>query len=351
MRSRRWIALALPALLVLAACGQDGDSTENGGDGGSTEEQAQAVDVPADGEWVGDLSVYIPATPGGGFDIAVRTLQPHLEEVLGVSVIPTNMEGAGGAIAAQDMLSKPADGTSMMIVSRSISALPYTGSPEIDPVEDFKALGVTHQDVSALSVPADAPYQTVDEFIEYAREHPGEITIGHSGVGGVWHAAALMLARETGVEFSFVPYDGGSAVGAALLAGEIDAMTIGAPESRPFIEGGEAKMLAVMGEERSSLYPDVPTLKELGIDVVYAVWRGYVTSAETPEEIRMALAERLEAAANSQGNQEAMTEAGFETTWIGPEEFQQLIEEEDELFRELFEGEDFVTSMPDRLGG
>lgn len=347
MRSRRWIALTLPAVLLLAACGGDGDDTENGGNG----EAAEAAEVPAEGEWVGDLAVYIPATPGGGFDIAVRALQPSLEETLGAGVVPTNMEGAGGAIAAQDMLGKPADGRSMMIVSRSISALPYTGSPEIDPVEDFVALGVTHQDVSALSVPADAPYQTVDEFIQYAKDNPGEITIGHSGVGGVWHAAALILARETGVEFSFVPYDGGSAVGAALLAGEIDAMTIGAPESRPFVEGGDATMLAVMGEERSSLYPDVPTLIEEGIDVTYSVWRGYVTSAETPEEIRMALSERLEAAANSDANQQAMTEAGFETTWIGPEDFQALIEEEDELIRDLFEGEDFMTTTPERLGG
>src|SRR5690606_32176869 len=118
-----------------------------------------------------------------------------------------------------------------------------------------------------------------------------------------------------------------------------------------FVEGGDATMLAVMGEERSSLYPDVPTLIEEGIDVTYSVWRGYVTSAETPEEIRTELSERLEAAANSDANQTAMTEAGFETTWIGPEDFQALIAEEDELIRELFEGEDFMVSTPERLGG
>lgn len=351
MQLRRWIAsaVAIPALL-LTACGQGEDGQEPGGNDNGSTEGAAGGEAPAEGTWPGQVSVYIPAAPGGGFDIAVRALQEPLSEELGVNVVPTNVEGAGGAIAASEMLGQPADGTSMMIVSRSISAVPYTGSPEIDPVTVLAGLGVTHQDVSALSVPADAPYQTVEEFIEYAEDNPGEITIGHSGVGGVWHAAALLLAREAGLEFSFVPYDGGSAVGAALLAGEIDAMTIGAPESRPFIEGGDAVMLGVMGEERSPLYPDVPTLMEEGVDVTYSVWRGYVTNADTPEEVRAEMSARLEAAAESDANQEAMTTAGFETTWIGPEEFQALIEEEDELIRELFADEDFITTTPAREG-
>lgn len=350
MRTSRWIAVMAPLFVLAAACGADGDGGGGVGaeDGGGSNQESS---VPEAGEWVGDVTAYIPASPGGGFDIALRALQEPLSKELGADVVPTNLEGAGGAIAAADMLDQPADGTSMMIVSRSISAVPYTGTPEIDPVEDLAPLGVTHQDVSALTVPAEAPYQSVEDFIAYAEENPGGITIGHSGVGGVWHAAALILAEETGVEFNFVPYDGGSDVGAALLAGEIDAMTIGAPETRPFVEGGEATMLAVMGEERSALYPDVPTLEEEGVPVTYSVWRGYVVSSETPDDIRMEMSSRLEAAAASEAFQEAMAEAGFETTWIGPEEFGELIVEEDQLIRDLFGDEDFMTTSPERVGG
>lgn len=338
MRKTRIVALSLAVLMVGAACS---DSSADGG--------GEDIEVPAAGEWTGDVEAFIPNAPGGGFDIAVRALQQPLAEELGTSVVPTNLEGAGGAIAAGEMLGQPADGTSMMIVSRSISAVPYTGSPELDPLEDFAALGVTHQDISALTVRSDAPYQTVEEFISFAEENPGEVVIGHSGVGGVWHAAALVLAREAGIEFSFATYDGGSAAGQALLSGEVDAVTIGAPETRPFVEGGEGTMLAVMGDERSDLYPDVPTLIEEGIDVTYSVWRGYVINAEVSEDLRMELSARIEAAANSDANQEAMTEAGFETTWIGPEEFDDLIAEEDQLVRDLFEGEDFMTTAPERV--
>lgn len=346
MRIKPWVALSV-AVLFTAACGNGGSEGEGDPDAPSQDNS----EVTGGSDWAAPLSVYIPADAGGGFDLAVRLLQRELEGELGNSVVPLNVPGAAGAIAATEMLGLPADGTSMMIVSRSISSVPYTGSPDIDPVERFAAVGVTHQDVSALSVRSDAPYQSVADMIDYARDNPGGITIGHSGVGGVWHAAALMLAREAGVEFSFVPYNGGAEVGAALLSGEIDAMTIGAPESRPFIEGGDAVMLAVMGEERSELYPDVPTLQEEGVDVTYSVWRGYVTSIDTPEDVRLELSARLEAAATNEATVTAMTEAGFEPTWIGPEEFDALILQEDELIRELFADEDFMTTTPERLGG
>ena len=338
MRKTMRFAITLPLVLATAACApaNDGSDVDQSG-------------IPAAGEWVGTMSIYIPADAGGGFDIAARALQQPLASKLGESVVPVNAPGAGGAIAVEEMFGLPSDGTSMMITSRSISALPYTGTPDIDPVEDFIALGVTHQDVAALTVPSGAPYQTVEEFVEYAQANPG-MAVGHSGVGGVWHAAALTLAREIGTEFSFIPYSGGSQVGAALLAGEIDAMMIGAPETRAFVEGGDATMLAVFGEERSGLYPDVPTLVESGIDVTYAVWRGYVTSADTPADIAAELSSRLEAAAKTPEFLDAMATAGFETTWIGSAEFQQLLVEEDQLIRGLFEGEDFFVSQPARLG-
>lgn len=339
MRTIRALALSVPLLLVATACGDDGGGESAGED----------AEVPAEGEWNGDLTVYVPAAAGGGFDIMVRGMQDQMAEALGSSVVVTNVTGASGAIAAAELLEQPTDGTSMMVVSRSISSVPYSGSPEIDPVVDFAPLGVTVQDVSSLTVSADAPYQSVEEFIEYARENPGEVQIGHSGVGSVWHAAGLLLEEAADVEFSFVPYDGGSASNAALLAGEIDAVLNGPSETRPITDGGDAVTLGVLGDERSATLPDVPTLQEEGIDVTYYVWRGYVVSAETPEPIQEELATRLEQAATSDEYVSAMEEVGFETTWIPADEFAELIAEEDELVRELFEGEDFMTTMPERL--
>jgi tripartite-type tricarboxylate transporter receptor subunit TctC len=349
MRMRRltWFTPALLMAFALAACApEDPDPAVD--EPVDEEEPPEEPDEEVVGDWSEPLTVYIPAPAGGGFDIAVRALQPVLAEQLGNDVIPENVEGAAGAIAAQQMLGEPADGNRVMIVSRTIMSLPYTGTPELDPLHDFAPVGITHQDVSAVSVATDSEFETLEDLIEYARENPGEVTVGTSGVGGVWHSAAVVLAEEVGVEFDYIPYDGGRDAGLATAAGEVDVTTIGAPETLPFVEDDSLRMLAVLGDEREEMYPDVPTAAEEGYDAQYVVWRGFVVPADTPDDIRLELEERLRATIESDDAGEAMEDAGFVVTWQGSDEFAQLMEEEDRLFVELYEDTDVIVSQPER---
>jgi tripartite-type tricarboxylate transporter receptor subunit TctC len=349
MRALKTLSFLLALALVSAACGTDGpDEAEEPAAAEPTEAPEADEEGPDEGEpWPSPLTIYIPAAPGGGFDIAVRAMQPHIADSIGNDVIPENIEGAGGAVAAEQMLSEPADGTSMMVVSRTIMSVPYTGTPELDPLHDLKALGVTHEDAAALSVAADAPYDTIEEFIEYAQENT--VTIGTSGEGGVWHAAGVILERALGVDFEFIPYGGGAPAGQAAASGEVDAVTIGAPETLPFIENEELKMLGVMGEERVDLYPDVPTFVEEGYDdAVYIVWRGFLVHGETPDDVRDELAARVEQAVTTDESITAMEDAGFVPTWQGPSELQSFMEEEDVLFQEIFAETGVIVSEPER---
>lgn len=359
MRALKTWSFLLALALVSVACGTDSPETEDPGaqeptetaedDEAAAEEAPEAdEDAPDEGEaWSDPLTIYIPAAPGGGFDIAVRAMQPHIADSIGNDVIPENIEGAGGAVAAEQMLSEPADGTSMLVTSRTIMSVPYTGTPELDPLNELKALGVTHEDAAALSVAADAPYDTIEEFIEYAQENT--VTIGTSGEGGVWHSAGVILEQALGVDFEFIPYGGGSPAGQAAASGEVDAVTIGAPETLPFIENEELKMLGVMGEERVDLYPDVPTFVEEGYDdAVYIVWRGFLVHGDTPDDVRDELAARVEEAVTSEESMAAMEDAGFVPTWQGPDELQSFMEEEDVLFQEIFADTGVVVSEPER---
>lgn len=324
------------------------DETEPDDSEADADETDEADDADAAGEaWDSPLTVYIPAAPGGGFDIAVRAMQPYIAEAIGNDVIPENLEGAGGAVAAEQMLSQPADGTSMMVVSRTIMSVPYTGTPELDPLNDLQPLGVTHEDVAALSVAADAPFDTVEEFVAYAQENT--VRIGTSGEGGVWHAAGVILEEALGVDFEFIPYGGGSPAGQAAASGEVDAVTIGAPETLPFIENGELKMLAVMDAERVDLYPDVPTFPEEGYDdAQYKVWRGFMIHGETPQDVRDELAARVEAAVTGADSIAAMEDAGFVPTWEGPDTLQSYMEDEDVQFQQIFDGTGVIVSQPER---
>lgn len=363
--AKTWILLLVLALVGAACGGGNGDEgsapadtettteddgseptdteTTTGDDGTEGEGDGSAAGEP----WPDALTIYIPAAPGGGFDIAVRTMQEHIVEAIGNDVIPENLEGAGGAVAAEQMLGEEPDGTSMMVVSRTVMSVPYTGTPQLDPLNDLKPVGVTHQDVAALSVAADAPYDTVEEFVEYAQENT--VRIGTSGEGGVWHAAGVILERALDVDFEFIPYEGGSPAGQAAASGEVEAVTIGAPETLPFIENGDLKMLAVMDDQQVDIYPDVPTFADEGYeDAMYKVWRGFMLSGETPDDVRDDLASRIEEAVTSEGSTAAMREAGFVPTWQGPDEMLALMEQEDQQFQEIFEGTGVIVSQPER---
>ena len=350
-----WILLMVLALVGAACAGDEGEEASEPTDEEATPEPDDEANDADNGEdaattdegWEEPLTVYIPAAPGGGFDIAVRAMQPYIADAIGNDVIPENVEGAGGAVAAEQMISEPADGTSMMVVSRTIMSVPYTGTPELDPLHDLMPVGVTHEDVAALSAPVDAPYDTVEEFVEYAQQN--SVTIGTSGEGGVWHAAGVVLEQALGVDFDYIPYDGGSPAGQAAAAGEVDAVTIGAPETLPFIENEDLKMIAVMDDEQVDLYPDVPTFAEEGYEnAMYTVWRGFLVHGDTPDDVRDGLASRLEEAVTSDESINGMVDAGFVPTWDGAEEMQQSMEDEDELFQQIFEGTGVIVSEPER---
>jgi len=122
-------------------------------------------------------------------------------------------------------------------------------------------------DPAALTVKKDAPYNTVEEFIAYAKDHPGEISIGNSGPGSVWHIAAGLLAEKADIEVKYVPYDGAAPAITALVGDHIQAVSVSPAEVQGQVEAGDLKILGVMNSERVPAFPDVPTFEELGYDI------------------------------------------------------------------------------------
>ncbi|OZM75751.1 tripartite tricarboxylate transporter substrate binding protein [Pseudonocardia sp. MH-G8] len=335
MRLRRaGRALAAAALLLgVAACG--------GGAGAPATDGAVSFDRP--------VTIYIPTPAGGTFDIVARGLAPALEEELGTTVLPVNIEGGSGAVAAARLAADPANGHQMLIVSRTISTLPYTGAPQVDPLSQFAPVGVVVKDVAGLTVQADAPYDSAAEFVSYAEQHPGEVHVGTSGVGSVWHAAGLLLGQAAGgLEMEYVPYPGGRDAGNAVASGEVEATTISPAEAVAMVDADRAKMLGVMSEQRSPLFPDVPTLTEQGIDIEYAVWRGLVAKQGTPDAVLAALETAVRNAAGSQSFTDAMAQAGVEIAYEDAAALRGHLEQEDQLVQSLFGPLGILTTRPER---
>ena len=137
---------------------------------------------------------------------------------------------------------------------------------------------------------------TVEEFIEYAKAHPGELTVGNAGTGSIWHLGAIGLEKAAGVTFNHVPFDGASKSIAALMGGHVDAVVSAPIELMSGAKGNEIQILATMGEERSQAFPDAPTLKESGIDYELLHWGGFAGPKDLPEDVKAALQNALKEA-------------------------------------------------------
>ncbi len=230
------------------------------------------------------LTIICPFSSGGGTDLFARGLARAAEPILGQTVLVNNITGGGGAVGhAAGLLARP-DGYTITAITFELVSLPLQGLVPFKHT-DFDLLMRVNMDPAALTVRADCPANTVEEFIAWAREKGG-VQIGNSGPGSVWHMAAAMMADELGLPATHVPYGGAAPAVTSLVGGHIDAVAVSPGEVRVQRDAGLVKILAVMSTERLALAPDAPTFRELGHDLVFGTWRGLAVPKETPLAVR-----------------------------------------------------------------
>lgn len=313
MKIRKIISVAVVCAmtLLLAACGSKSGETQEG-----------AVNYPGGKQ----ISIVVPYAAGGASDTTARIFATQLKAALGTSVTVTNVEGASGAIGLQQVANSKPDGYTisyMPVESTMLKALGYT---EVS-TDDFKFIGRAMTIPAAITVRADSEWETFDEFIEYAKANPGEILIGNSGTGSIWHIAAATVEQECGVEFVHVPFAGASPAVAALLGKNIQAVAVSPSEVKSNVESGEFRVLAVLGEERSEVVPDIHTAKELGYDITIQGWGAFAVPKDTPQEIVDILNDAAEKAINSDEMTEVLQTNGFTSAYLSGSEMDKVASE------------------------
>jgi tripartite-type tricarboxylate transporter receptor subunit TctC len=188
---------------------------------------------------------------------------------------------------------------------------------------------------AAITVAADAPWNTVEEFITYAKENEGKVQIGNSGVGAIWHLAAVAIEKAAGVKFNHIPYEGAAPAIAALLGGHIEAVTVSPAEVASQVEAGQLKILGIADNERSKVFTEVPTLKELGYDVAIGTWRGLAVPKDTPDEVMNVLKEGFEKAVQEQSFVSFMESSGLSIAILDEAEYKEKMNSENQFFKEL----------------
>jgi len=234
------------------------------------------------------VTLTVGFAPGGGADTAARLIARKLGENLGVPVVVENKPGAGGNIAAQHIATAPPDGYTIHLTSVGpMSVAPHVMKDlSYDPKRDIApiTMGVVFPNV--LVVYSGVPAKTLAEFVALAKQKPGKLTYGSSGVGGAGHLAGELFKERAGIDMLHVPYKGGGPAMTDLLGGRLD-MYVGVPSTvAPHIDAGKIRALATTGAKRTSIMPDVPTVAESGYPGFEAInWYAFVAPGKTPKDL------------------------------------------------------------------
>jgi tripartite-type tricarboxylate transporter receptor subunit TctC len=270
------------------------------------------------------VTVICPWSAGGGTDTLLRALSKEAEKHLGQTINVVNQTGGGGAIGHNAIRAARPDGYTVGMITFELNSLPPQGLVPFT-WKDFDPLMRINSDPAALTVRTDAPYSNLKGFVEYAKSHPGEITIGNSGPGSVWHIAAGLAADKTGVSVKHVPFNGGQPAVTALVGGHINAVAVSVAEVGGQVQAGNLKILGVMAPERDKQFPDVPTFKDQGINVEFSTWRGLGLPKGVPAEARAKIVDAYKKAFDSKDFKDFAAKASLNLAYQDQAEFTQFL--------------------------
>lgn len=287
--------------------------------------------------------IIVPFAAGGPIDITARVLAEGVKDDLG-TVIIENKPGAGGNIGSDYVAKAKADGKTIGIstlASHAVNPWIYPNIP-YDADTDFAAISMMVNVPNVLVMNAlhaeNLGISSVQELIEYAKAHPNKLNYGSGGNGSGGHLAGELFKRQAGIDIMHIPYNGGAPAQLALLSAEVDFTFDNLATAAPNIQSGKLKALAVTTDERSDVLPDIPTVKESGLnDFSVSTWWGLVAPAGTPSEEIEKLNAAFTAAMKSDKAKERFAGLLVTPTPSTAAEFEEFMREERTRYKQIVE--------------
>ena len=324
------IGAAVSAVVVfLAGCGGVETNPSSSGDG--------------DNYPTGTVEMLVGFSAGGSSDLINRAVAKGLSDELGVSFPVVNREGANGAVAASELAADEPDGSVISVQNASLFVITplAVGEDEATSIDDFDVIhGISRDDYVFVTNP-ESGYESIEDL----RNATERVTYGTAGVGTGAQLSALLLMNDLGVESTAIPFDGGAPALTALLGNQVDVASLQVGEAIENIEAGKLVPLAVFGPERIEYLPDVPTARELGLEVEVAQYRFLTAPKGTPEEVKERLVEGLEATFQTEEYQQFNEQNSLIPMEIPGDDVLAQLNEDREKFAELIE--DYGISLTD----
>ncbi|MFO8089989.1 MAG: tripartite tricarboxylate transporter substrate binding protein [Desulfatiglandaceae bacterium] len=289
--------------------------------------------------------------PGGGTDVFSRTIGIPARKMLPAPLVIINIPGAAGANGMIYTMDQPADGYTITSIGNDLpindvlQRAKYEGKPL--GIEDFEPIIRCQYDTATIQVSTakskskGTPFKDIQEFIEYAKAHPGEVSIGGTGSAGFDEVAVNVFMQEAGIECNYIPYDSAGKMHAQVLGGHIDAMFEEFGPTVSLLEQGSLKALIVFKEDRVQKEPfaDIPAAPELGYDVTLGRWRGIGCKVGTPPErieyLHQVFKEAMEASTYKTMEKSRLLD--LRPGYMGPAELKEAIKKEKEVFSKVLE--------------
>ena len=255
-----------------------------------------------------------------------RALGPALEPILKQPVTVANKAGAGGALGCQFVATSKPDGYTLLLGLSSISWFPAVdtlfGRTPTYHLEQFKPIGLLSADPTILVVRSDSPWKSAAELVADAKARPQEIRYGSAGFYSTLHLAMEMFSKAAGIKMKHIPYTGGGPALVALLGGHVDALAIPPSVAFPQVKAGTIRILGGWGSKRIEVFPEVPTLKELGYDAEFYIWAGLFDPQATPPAVHKILVDATKKAVENPAFKSAMEKLKTPIVYMAPDEFQ-----------------------------
>ena len=272
----------------------------------------------------------VPFPPGGLADLVARPVAEAMSRELGQPVVIENKAGAGGGIGmAQAAKAKP-DGYTILMALSSLTVIPEAdmvlARPAMFALNELRPIARFTADPTVLTVRADSPWKTAQQFVDDAKKRPGAINYGSSGSYGTMHVPMEILSQNAGIKMTHIPFTGAGPAVVALLGGQIDAVSSGPATVLQQVKAGKLRVLGHWGTTQLGSMPDVPSLKDAGFNSEYAQWSGLFIPAAVPEPIAQRLRAAAKAAALDTKVKEVILNAGSPVQYQDSPDFEKYVQ-------------------------